>query len=234
MKHGERITRFLRDETGAVTVDYVVLSGALTGVGVTTAAAVSGGVNTLAQNIASELMGTSAQTQNILASDGFAGGDRAGWTGGTVMDIDQFGELLVMAAGETMTRTAEIPEGTEQVTFSFDVASGDTVDLETAFFYLNDELITHLNSQSRPTDSEETNLAFLGNDGGTPAGFSARYETIRINENIGGDPYWKDSITRVYLTMDNPPPEVTFAMTNNLNESIDNEFYGLDNFEVSY
>ncbi|MBF9023427.1 hypothetical protein FZCC0069_09745 [Rhodobacterales bacterium FZCC0069] len=60
MKHGERITRFLRDETGAVTVDYVVLSGALTGVGVTTAAAVSGGVNTLAQNIASELMGTSA------------------------------------------------------------------------------------------------------------------------------------------------------------------------------
>ena len=49
MKHGERITRFLRDETGAVTVDYVVLSGALTGIGVTTAAAVTGGVNTLAQ-----------------------------------------------------------------------------------------------------------------------------------------------------------------------------------------
>ena len=150
------------------------------------------------------------------------------------MDIGQFGELLVMAAGETMTRTVEIPEGTEQVTFSFDVASGDTVDLETAFFYLNDELITHLNSQSQPTATEATNLAFLGNNGGTPAGFSARYETIRINENIGGDPYWKDSITRVYLTMDNPPPEVTFAMTNNLNESIDNEFYGLDNFEVSY
>jgi len=34
--------------------------------------------------------------------------------------------------------------------------------------------------------------------------------------------------------MDKPSPEVTFAMTNNLNESIDNEFYGLDNFEVSY
>lgn len=71
------------------------------------------------------------------------------------MDIGQFGELLVMAAGETMTRTVEIPEGTEQVTFSFDVASGDTVDLETAFFYLNDELITHLNWQSQPTPDRD-------------------------------------------------------------------------------
>lgn len=91
MKHGERITRFLRDETGAVTVDYVVLSGALTGVGVTAAAAVAGGVNTLAQNIASEKMETSAQKQNIFASHWFSGGDRAGWTGGTVMDMGEFG-----------------------------------------------------------------------------------------------------------------------------------------------
>ena len=93
-----------------------------------------------------------------------------------------------MSADETMTRTLEIPEGTEQVTFSFDVASGDTVDLETAFFYLNDELIAHLNSQSRPADSDELNIAALG-AGDPPSGFTARYETVRIGDNIGGDPY---------------------------------------------
>ncbi|MDR9393544.1 Flp family type IVb pilin [Roseovarius sp. SYSU LYC5161] len=47
------IKNFRKDEDGAVTVDWVVLTAAIVGLGVAGVATVEGGVNTLASSISS-------------------------------------------------------------------------------------------------------------------------------------------------------------------------------------
>lgn len=51
--------KFVIDDSGAVTVDWVVLTGAIVGLSSATMFSVGGGANTLADNIATELASTS-------------------------------------------------------------------------------------------------------------------------------------------------------------------------------
>ena len=53
------IKNFCADEDGAVTVDWVVLTAAVVGLGIAGVAAVKGGVDGLATNINTEMSGTS-------------------------------------------------------------------------------------------------------------------------------------------------------------------------------
>jgi len=46
---------FIRDEDGAVTVDWVVLTAAIVGLGIAVLTSVSSGAETMAENIESEL-----------------------------------------------------------------------------------------------------------------------------------------------------------------------------------
>ena len=50
--------KFFKDESGAVTVDWVVLTAAIVGLGIAVLTSVSGGTTTLAGTISSELSGT--------------------------------------------------------------------------------------------------------------------------------------------------------------------------------
>lgn len=52
--------RFAKDEDGAVTVDFVVLCGAVVGIGIAAATAISGQMETAAENLASEMSASSA------------------------------------------------------------------------------------------------------------------------------------------------------------------------------
>jgi hypothetical protein len=49
--------RFLQDQSGAVTVDWVVLTGGLVGLGLATMAVVSGGVETTSGNVSGTMTG---------------------------------------------------------------------------------------------------------------------------------------------------------------------------------
>lgn len=55
MKLFELIKNFSNDESGAVTVDWVVLTAAIVGLGIAVIAAVSGGVTGLGSQISSSL-----------------------------------------------------------------------------------------------------------------------------------------------------------------------------------
>jgi len=50
-----KLFKFAKDESGAVTVDWVVLTAAIVGLGAVVLAAVEGGVTSLASDIASDL-----------------------------------------------------------------------------------------------------------------------------------------------------------------------------------
>ncbi|MEL6954813.1 MAG: hypothetical protein AAFN09_08805 [Pseudomonadota bacterium] len=58
------IKNFLAAEDGAVTVDWVVLTAALVGLGLAVLAVVSDGVNTLSNNIADDLAAIDPETEN--------------------------------------------------------------------------------------------------------------------------------------------------------------------------
>ncbi len=62
MKLVAMIKNFHNDESGAVTVDWVVLTAAIVGLGIAVVASVSGGVGTLGDNISSALSGASVAT----------------------------------------------------------------------------------------------------------------------------------------------------------------------------
>ena len=55
MKLFNLIKNFRNDEDGAVTVDWVVLTAAIVGLGIAVLASVAGGVNSLATAISSEV-----------------------------------------------------------------------------------------------------------------------------------------------------------------------------------
>ena len=50
-----KLFNFLKDEDGAVTVDWVVLTAAIVGLGIAVLAAVGGGTTSLADKISSQL-----------------------------------------------------------------------------------------------------------------------------------------------------------------------------------
>ena len=59
MKLFEKIKTFKADEDGAVTVDWVVLTAAVVGLGIAVMTSVSGGTTSLADKISSTLSGMS-------------------------------------------------------------------------------------------------------------------------------------------------------------------------------
>lgn len=69
----ERVVRlfsFLLSEDGAVTVDWVVLTAAVVGLGLAVVSSLSTGVQGLASGINTSLSGASLQTLGTLGSDG--------------------------------------------------------------------------------------------------------------------------------------------------------------------
>ncbi|PTW50786.1 Flp family type IVb pilin [Rhodovulum kholense] len=66
MKLFKLFKTFAKDESGAVTVDWVVLTAAIVGLGIAVLGTVRGGVNSLGDNIASSLSsGTVASLSNL-------------------------------------------------------------------------------------------------------------------------------------------------------------------------
>lgn len=72
MKLYNLIKTFKNDEAGAVTVDWVVLTAAIVGLGIAVIAAVSSGTTSLGNNISAALSGA---TVNSLGNLGSAAGN---------------------------------------------------------------------------------------------------------------------------------------------------------------
>lgn len=76
-----RITDFIEDESGAVTVDWVVLTAGVTGLGIAAALSVSSGIKDLSSDVSSQMTSQRILTSfsNIAVTAGFAN-TIDGWT----------------------------------------------------------------------------------------------------------------------------------------------------------
>jgi Flp pilus assembly pilin Flp len=229
------IARFVADERGAITVDWTVLTASLAGLGLASMGVVSGGVQNLSTDIGNHL---STNDWNLFdngmipgVSLDFTGGDMTGWFGGQVMDMGgEIGELLVVGAGEVTGFLMEVAEGTEQAVMQFDLIAGDSLDYnpgatgyDTATLTLNGVTVAiatdgnqHLNFQIPQVD-----------------GTTVEATVMVANAHLGGSAKWQDGSASVTIIVDDPTHDLHFELQSNANQGINDEFWGIDNFETA-
>ena len=221
---------FLSDESGAVTVDWVVLTAALAGLSIAAANQLSGGIASLSGRLDGEL-GTSSisarPSTQVLASMSFTDADTEHWTGGEVISpLDGLGEMLVLGAGETTTFAFDFPDDRDKAIMSFDLIGGDSLDSEVATLKINGQTVTLATGKGNGT------MSFSSPE---LDGITIKTSVVSQGSNLGGSANtgWKESITTVTITVDTPGETLTFAMQSGANQAISDEFFALDNFNLS-
>lgn len=222
---------FTESESGAVTVDWVVLTAALCGLGVATAAVVTAGVEDLSRDTNDVMTGYQIVTRFFedvqLAANDFAGGAIGDWLGGTAYDAGgALGEVLAVGPGGMAELNFNMPEGATQAVLTFDLIGGDSIDPgETASIMINGQPVT-------VASGTWGDMAFA--DQGV-SGVTVETTTVATNQQLGGDlsDNRLDSVTTVSITVDNPGQNVTLGISSATNQDIGDEYYGIDNVDIS-
>ena len=221
-------TRFCGDETGAVTVDWVVLTAALVGLGMASAAVVSAGVENVSEETASELANTSiitrfASVAGSLFDSDFSDGI-AGWVGGSAANLAGFGDVLQLGSGETAELTLAVPAGADSATVSFDLISGDDLDAgDLATISINGQTVSVY-------EDDHGNVTFTDT---APDGISLSVDHQNINDSLGAGGHGRDSVSTYTITVNDPGTTLTLGVNSSADQPTSNEFYALDNVSVS-
>ncbi len=220
------IARFLRSESGAVTVDWVVLTGALVGLGLAVAAVVSGGLDDLSGDIRAELDGTSIQTAfstiaGLFDSD-FSDGSGE-WDGGTAATLPGFGDVLQLDPGETAELTLDVPPGASSATVSFDMIAGDDLSGEPATVFINGEEVSIYRDNHGNVTVENGNVS----------GITVDVQQHYTNDSAGAGSHGRDSRATYTITVDDPGSSLRVGVQSGADEGTSNEFYAIDDVSVT-
>lgn len=222
---------FIRNEDGATTVDWVVLTSGVTGLCIATVTLVSGGVEDLASDVddmmvAYEITDEFAQFIGMqLASDDFSGGALGDWTGGIAGNPGgALGELLMVGPGGLAELTLSVPSGADQAVFTFDLIGGDSLDSETATVMINGQPVT-------VATGNHGTISFANSP---VPGVTVSTTVQTQGTQLGGsmNPGWNDSVTSVSITVDNPGSSVTLGIASSADQSVNDEYFGIDNVSV--
>lgn len=224
------IKRFASDDSGAVAVDWVVLTGGTVGLGLAVMATTSGGLENLSGDISHALSGMHVIVTE-LASHTFSGGDAAGWIGGRVMDMGgQMGELLVLGPGESAAFRLDVPSGSSEATMVFDLVAGDSLDASARWGTDTATVMINGVAVAIATSERGSNLTFeIPQIDGTLV-----EATVTVSPtNYGGSSRWQDTVAEVTVTVDQPSGPIDIQMVSGANQGISDEFWGVDNFEAT-
>ncbi|MBF9059667.1 hypothetical protein HKCCSP123_10790 [Rhodobacterales bacterium HKCCSP123] len=223
---------FLEDETGAVTVDWVVLTAGLVALGIAVVSVVSSGVENQSGDIANFLASIPVLREAVttVAAFDFSGGLAAGWIGGQVMDMGgQLGELLVLGPGQSTGFRLQVPEGTSMASMTFDLVAGDSLDnngqwgADTAFIMINGVAVAIASN-----DHEQTIHLEIPQIDGTIVN-----ATVTANpSSLGGQSGYTDTVTTVTVEVEEPTGALQFSVMSNANQGIGDEYWGIDNFSA--
>jgi len=223
---------FLNSESGAVTVDWTVMTAAVVGLGIATLGVVSGGVESLANDtdtrLRSDWIIRTSFGERIIGEMDFTGGDSGGWVGGTVMaPLAALDEMLVLGPQETASVTLDVPPDAKTATLSFDLIGGDSLDNEVATITTNGQTVTLARGRH-----QNGSMTFTTPD---VEGVTVTTETISSGTNLGGaiHSHWRDSVTRVTVTLDDPGETLNLGMTSGADGPIWDEYFGIDNVIVT-
>ncbi|GIT90503.1 hypothetical protein JANAI62_00150 [Jannaschia pagri] len=222
--------RFLKDETGAVTVDWVVLTAAGVGLGLAVMGLVQTGAASQSDDVDETLRGIGIMTSftKIYSTNDFSDG-RGDWSGGELINFEGFGDILALSGSSP---TADLPlEVESQYSYAvveFDMVFGDSWDGEQATISLNGQELAmgEFNWQSgEPTittyDTEtDTQITLTRSSTDTGSG-RGRWQSQN------------DYTYSVQVVAANDGSALQLGASTTLNSGTNDEFFGIDNVQVS-
>lgn len=215
---------FLADQTGAVTVDWVVLTAALSGLGLATLAVVSGGIENLAEDSATQLasleVGIEFGELGQLLSLGFSGGVGP-FSGGTLITAAGFGDILQIGQNEIVEASFDIPAGAGEATVSFDLIGADDFDGDTATILINGQAV------SVYTDNQGIISVNTADLPGVEVSVTQHY----TDANLGGGSLG-DSRATYQITVTDPGTDLTLGVQSQQSAGVSNEYFALDDVSV--
>lgn len=218
--------RFIQDQGGAVTVDWVVLTAGITGLGMATLAVVSGGVEDLSRDTDGQLRGVEIATRfafdaTLLATD-FAGGI-GDFLGGTAVNLAGFGEVLQIGPGELAQTQLSVPEGAQTATVTFDMLGVDDLSGVPATVMINGQAVAVYSDNHGNVSTQDMGVP------GVTVSVSQQY----TNDPMGGGTHGADSRATYTITVDNPGDTLTFGVQSGSGQPISEEFYAIDDLQVT-
>jgi hypothetical protein len=129
---------FLKSESGAITVDWTVMTAAVVGLGMASAAAVRVGTGDMAGQIQASLSNASVSSLilrdlELIISQNFGDGDLRGWSRAETIVFGEWGPMLGPFGGadthnNPLTYGVALPEGTSKAVINFDLVIADSWD----------------------------------------------------------------------------------------------------------
>lgn len=251
-----RARTFLAETSGAVTVDWVVMSAAIVGLGIASAGAVRVGTSALGDDVESSLTGASVASLTWLSShtvtqQSFADGNFEGWSVARAGSFGAWGAMLGPFGNETLndplTYDVELPDGLSNARIGFDLVIGDSWDGHnvpgSVTNALGDSLRLMVGGQVLTT---EHFVFSSGLPGYTPGMFDERRATATVGDttfnlvltprnpptaNVGGSG-WVDQRWNVQIEAVNAPSTFQLGFSSTANQSAPDESFGIQNFSV--
>ena len=218
---------FIKDETGAITVDWVVMSAGIVGVAIGVVAVVSGGVEDLAGDAASELSGFDGWTSfgsaaaSALFSNDFSSG-LGGFIGGTVASAVGFGEILQLGPLESTEATFAVPAGSGTATLTFDILGVDDLSGEAASIMINGQVVAVYADNHGTITTTDSGVS----------GVNVAVNQLYSNDAMGAGSHGNDSRATYTITIENPGETVTFGVASHTAQPISEEYFAID--DVSF
>jgi hypothetical protein len=249
--------QFVNQESGAVTVDWVVLTAAVVGLGASAAAAVRVGTNALGGTVGSSLESTQVMSMRWLNArdvirQSFADGNFAGWSQTRTMAFGAWGTALGPFGNDTqnnpLTVGISLGAGATNAMVEFDLIVADTWDgvagPNNAHTRPEGDVIRfQINGQTIAT---EPFVQRENHSGFRPGMFSERATTVVLDgatynlrmapaalptTNVGGAT-GNDQRWRVQLEAVNAPQNFQLGYSAITSNGTGNESFGITNFSV--
>lgn len=249
---------FWTDEAGAVSVDWVVLTAATVGLGLSAAAAVRTGTSDLGGSIEAGLSNASVVPLRWLSSaeilrQNFADGNFDGWNAIKTTSFGPWGTALGPFGTEVrnnpVTFDVNLSSGARNALIEFELIVGDSWDglggpNNRVAPPEGDRVVFQVNGQ---TISAEAFVHAQNHAGYAPSLFQPRSTSIEIDgttynlnlrpidlptRSVGGANQHEDQRWHVSLEAVGAPQNFTLGYSTTSRQAADNESFGISNFSV--
>jgi len=253
-----RYIDFLAQESGAVTVDWVVVTAAVVGLGLSSVAAVRSGTASMGEDINASLTNASVSPLRWLSSiqtvsQSFANGNFDGWNANQTTSYGVWGTALGPFGGETrnnpLTVGVSLGAGASNALVEFDLIIGDSWDglggpNNSVAPPEGDRVLFQINGQ---TISAEAFVHSQNHAGYAPGIFDERRTSVQIDGatynlslrpmdlptgSTGGDAQYEDQRWRVALEAVDAPQNFTLGYASTSRQAVGNESFSIGNFSV--
>ncbi len=245
---------FLSNEDGAISVDWTVMTAAVVGLGLASAAAVRTGTSNMAESVRDSLSNASVASlawgERVLQSFDFSNRSAEGWSRQTFGHSVVWGDFLGPFGGETLTNPVtheiKLSPGASSAVVEFDLLVIDSWDGlrgmrsaggsgDAMLFQVNGQTISmehfaytgHPDSAMFPNAlADRTATATIN---GTTYTMNMTNRTHATNDGGAG---WNDQVWRVQLEATNPPQTFNLGFSTNASQAVADESFGINNYVV--